>query len=198
MGVLLQPEGRARLDVLRRIDHLQQGHGDGPLLPVQIIAEGFPCQALPIVVHRQAGDLLQVPGQVQGTADGEVGTGHPRRVLAGHIGGFNDRQQGIQVTGARHHARQRLGRAGLDIALEARLPLLAHRPIKQLIQASGQGLHPWRKVRHIAGGIQLGAPIAQEPARGAPTQAHQLVHQGQLQLGRHLIIQGLDLLPPVR
>jgi hypothetical protein len=34
------------------------------------------CRGLPVVGHRQIADLLQVPWQVQGAADGEVGLGH--------------------------------------------------------------------------------------------------------------------------
>ncbi len=53
-------------------------------------------------------------------------------------------------------------------------------------------------MRYIPRGIQFAAPVTQEPARRTPTETHQLIHQTELQLGRHLVVQRLDLAEPVR
>ncbi|MNQ75305.1 hypothetical protein D3C85_900920 [compost metagenome] len=102
------------------------------------------------------------------------------------------------MAGPSHHTCQHLRHAGLDVALETRQPLLACRTFEQLVKAHGQRFDAWSEMRDIARRIQLIAPAAQEPAGSPPAQAHQLIHHLQLQFGRHLIIQRLDLLPPMR
>ena len=196
--MLVEPVGHALLDVLGTLGHLQHGHGDGALLPVQVVAERLAGQGLPVVLHRQRGELLQVPGQLQRATHGEVGGRHVRRRLAGDVGGLDDRQQGVQVAGTCHHAGQLLRCTSLDEALVARQPLFAGRAFEQLVQAPGQLGHARGEVADVAGGVQIVAAAAQEPASGATAQAHQLIHQLQLQFGRHLVVQRLDLLPPVR
>jgi hypothetical protein len=54
------------------------------------------------------------------------------------------------------------------------------------------------EVRDVTGSVLLVATAAQEPARGATAQAHQLVHQLQLHVGGDLVVQGFDLTEPVR
>src|SRR5690606_8024330 len=57
---------------------------------------------------------------------------------------------------------------------------------------------PRTEVPHVTGRVEFVTAIAQEPACRAAAQAYQLAHQLQLQFGRHLVIQRLDLPEPVR
>ena len=196
--MLLLPGRQTLLATGRLARLLQHRHGNGALLPVQIIAEGLTRQCLPVALHRQRVDLLQIPGQIQRAANRKEHFGDLFHILPGDICRLDDRQQGVQMTGAGHQTRQLLRHTRLHIALIARQPLFAGRPFEQFIQLAGQGCHPRRKVRDITRRVQLVAAVAQEPASSTTSQTHQLVHERQLQLGRYLVIQCLDLLPPVR
>ncbi len=141
---------------------------------------------------------MQIPGKLQRSTDGEVGCRHLRRHLASFVSGLQNRQQRVQMAGTGHHARQQLRHPGFGVTLIALLPAVTRRALQQFIELQTKGSDPRAKVRDIACGIQLATTIAQEPARRAAAQTHQLVHQGQLQLRRHLVIQRLDLPEPVR
>ncbi|RMN69924.1 hypothetical protein ALQ54_05713 [Pseudomonas syringae] len=196
--VLLQPQGQTRIDFRRTIGHLQNRHGDCPLLPVDIVPERFTRQRLPVVFHRQTADLLQVPGNVQRTADGEVCLGDVGSILPGHVGGFDDRQQCVQMRRTGDHARQQFRHTGFDIRLITRLPDLAGRTFQQLVKLEAQCSEVRTEVCHVTTGVQLIATATQEPARCTTPQTHQLVHQRQLDFGRNLVVQCLDLTEPVR
>ena len=145
-----------------------------------------------MVVDRQAVDLLAEPRQVQLTAQGKEHLCHALGILPGCIGRFNDTEQCVGMSGACHHAGDGFRHSGLNIAIEARLPQLAHLALKELIKAFGQGLDTGRKVLHLALRQQLGSAVANKPAAGPTPQAHQLVHQLQLHLGGDLMIQRFD------
>ncbi len=102
------------------------------------------------------------------------------------------------MAGAGDDAGQFLRCAGFDVGLVAGQPLLAGGAFQQFVQAAGQFGDAGAEVADVTGGVLVFAAAAQEPAGGTAAEAHQLVHQGQLQFGGHLVVQGLDLLPPMR
>lgn len=168
------------------------------MLPTEIVAEYLAGQRLSVVLHWQIGDLLQVPGQIQRTAHGEISPDRFCGVLPGHVGCPGDRQQRIQAAGTGHHTCQQFRHAGIDVGLVVRLSQLVDRPSEQLVELQAEGGDARAETGHVAYCVQLVTAVAEEPADGTAIETHQFVHQDQLDINGHLVVEALSLVEPVR
>src|SRR5690554_6280314 len=84
------------------------------------------------------------------------------------------------------------GSSGLGEVIESLLPQRPYRAFQHAVEAGVQCPDSGCEMLGFDGGLQLRPPATQEPARGAPGQPHQLVHQLQLQFRRKLVVQLLD------